>query len=69
MHGVSIPLESLKLGVLLDPNLLLDKEVATRARDSFHQLWLVSQQWPFLGKKDLVIVVHALVTTTSMCAT
>lgn len=35
-----------RLGVLLEPGLLLDKQVAVKARGTVHKLWLVSQLWP-----------------------
>lgn len=48
------------LGVLPDLGLLLDDQVAAVARRAYHQLWLVQQLRPFLGKKDLNMVTHAL---------
>lgn len=47
--------------MLLEQGLVLDKQVAMMAKGTFHQLQLVSQQWPSLSKKDLAIVIHALV--------
>lgn len=51
------------LGVLLDLGYLLDKQEAVVAKAAFHQLWLVSQWWPFLGEKYLASVMHALATS------
>lgn len=59
------------MGGLLDPALLLDKQVIAVARSVFCRLWLVHQIeiiCPFLKKKDLAKVIHALVTlSTGYC--
>lgn len=41
------------LGVLLELSLLLNEQIVAVAWGVFHQLWLVSQRWLFLGRKDL----------------
>lgn len=51
------------LGVLLDPQLLLDSEVVAVTRRAFAQLWLISQLRPYLGHSDLGTVTHSLVTS------
>lgn len=49
------------LGVLLDPSLLLDVQVAAVAKGAYFQLRRVRQLQPLLEKKDLAIEIHALV--------
>ncbi|KAF7250284.1 Band 4.1-like protein 4A [Varanus komodoensis] len=51
------------LGVLLDPELLLDTQVTAVARSAFHQLQLIHQLCPYLEDNCLATVTHALVTS------
>lgn len=51
------------LGALLDLALLVDQQVTAVARSVFYHLWQVYQLRPFLGKKDLFTITHALETT------
>lgn len=61
----TVPVHS--LGVLLYPGLLLKDQVAVAAgaMSTYYQFWLVRQLHPFLGKKKLVSVTHALITVMS----
>lgn len=49
------------LGVLSDPGLLLNVQVAVVARSAYYYLWLVGQLCPFFHKKDMAMVTHALI--------
>lgn len=51
------------MGLLLDPGLLLDKQVAAVAKSTLYQLPQVSQLLPFLSRKNLVTVIRALITS------
>ncbi|XP_061466651.1 uncharacterized protein LOC133377174 [Rhineura floridana] len=51
------------LGVLLDPLLSLEAQVASVARNAFYQLRLVAQLRPYLDRENLATVIHALVTS------
>lgn len=48
--------------MLLDPTLSLKSQVVLVARSIFFQLWLICQLWLLLGRNDLAIVLHVLVT-------
>ena len=65
LDGVALPLKEQvrSLGVLLDPQLLLDSQVAAVARGAFAQLRLIRQLRPYLSCSDLTTVTHALVTS------
>uniref|UniRef100_A0A803SXN9 Reverse transcriptase domain-containing protein n=1 Tax=Anolis carolinensis TaxID=28377 RepID=A0A803SXN9_ANOCA len=65
LDGVALPLKAQvrSLGVLLDSSLSLEPQVSAVARGAFAQLKLVRQLRPYLGKPDMVTVVHALVTS------
>lgn len=41
------------LGVLLDSELLLDKQVADMVRSVFYQLQLISQHLPFVDRNEV----------------
>lgn len=49
--------------VLVDPGLLLDKQMAAVAKSAFYQLQLISQLQPFLNRKVPATVVHGLITS------
>ena len=51
------------LGVLLDPSLTLEAHVDSVARGTFLQLWKLYQLRPYLDKRSLMTVTHALVTS------
>uniref|UniRef100_A0A803T8P4 Reverse transcriptase domain-containing protein n=1 Tax=Anolis carolinensis TaxID=28377 RepID=A0A803T8P4_ANOCA len=65
LDRVALPLKTQvrSLGVLLDSALTLDAQVSAMAGRAFTQLKLVRQLRPYLVKSDLVMVVHALVTS------
>lgn len=54
--------QSYSLGVLKDPGLLLDKQVAAAVKSAFYCLCLVSQLWAFQNRKDLPTLVKARIT-------
>lgn len=58
LDGVVFPFKGQvhSLGVLLNPGLMLDKQVAAVGKNAFRQLR------PLLGRTDLVLMMHALVT-------
>ncbi|XP_061471923.1 uncharacterized protein LOC133379865 [Rhineura floridana] len=62
LYGVTLPLKEKvrSLGVLLEPSLSLQAQVASVA---FYQLRLVAQLCTYLDKDKLASVVHALVTS------
>ncbi|XP_061474960.1 small ribosomal subunit protein uS7 isoform X1 [Rhineura floridana] len=62
LDGVTLPLKEQvrSLGVLFDPSLSLEAQVA---RNAFYHLQLVAQLRPYLDSDDLASVVHALVTS------
>uniref|UniRef100_A0A803TFX4 Reverse transcriptase domain-containing protein n=1 Tax=Anolis carolinensis TaxID=28377 RepID=A0A803TFX4_ANOCA len=64
VDGVALPLKTQvrSLGVLLDSSLSLEPQVSAVARGALAQLKLVRQLCPFLGRSDLAMVVHTLVT-------
>lgn len=66
LDGVALPLKDQVRGlaVLLDPVLLLNKQVAGGARSTYYQLWLwlACLLWPYLERRDLASVTHALLT-------
>lgn len=66
LDGVALSLKKqvCHLGVLLDPGLVLDEQVATVVRSAFYQFCLLSQLMPFLGRKERPIAVCALVTSS-----
>lgn len=49
------------LGVLLDPSLSLEVQVASVAERAFYLPWLVAQLCPYLGRESLASVTDALV--------
>ena len=51
------------LGVLLEPSLSFEAQVASVARSAFYQLRLVAQLCPCLDRDNLASVVYALVTS------
>ena len=51
------------MGVLLEPSLSLEAQVASVARSAFYQLRSVAQLRPYLDRDSLASVVHALVTS------
>lgn len=51
------------LGVLLDPQLSLDAQGASVAREAFVQLWLACRLQPYLGQLDPAMVAQALVAS------
>ncbi|XP_061473928.1 uncharacterized protein LOC133380529 [Rhineura floridana] len=65
LDGVTLPLKEQvrSLGVLFDPSLSLEAQVASVARNAFYHLRLVAQLHPYLCGDDLASVVHALVTS------
>ncbi|XP_061485295.1 uncharacterized protein LOC133385720 isoform X1 [Rhineura floridana] len=65
LDGVTLPLKEQvrSLGVLFDPSLSLEAQVASVARNAFYHLRLVAQLRPYLDSDDLASVVHALVTS------
>ncbi|KAF7243701.1 Pleckstrin-likey domain-containing family M member 3 [Varanus komodoensis] len=65
LHRVALPLKDRvhSLGVLLDPELSVEFQVAVVARSMFVQLWLIHQLHPYLDKHCLAMVIHALVTS------
>ncbi|KAF7239274.1 Inactive carboxypeptidase-like protein X2 [Varanus komodoensis] len=65
LNGVALPLKDkvCSLGVLLDPELLLEAQVTAVARSAFFQLWLIHQLRPYLKNDCLVTVTHVLVTS------
>uniref|UniRef100_R4GD80 Reverse transcriptase domain-containing protein n=1 Tax=Anolis carolinensis TaxID=28377 RepID=R4GD80_ANOCA len=65
LDGVALPLKTQvpSLGVLLDSSLSLEPQVSVVARGAFVQLRRMCQLCPFLGRSDLAMVVHALVTS------
>ncbi|XP_061470050.1 uncharacterized protein LOC133379228 [Rhineura floridana] len=65
LDGVTLPLKEQvrSLGVLLDPLLSLEAQVASVAQNAFYQLRLVAQLRPYLSKEHLASVIHAMVTS------
>ena len=65
LDGVALPLKEQvrSLGVLLEPSLSLEAQVALVAWSAFYQLRLVAQLRPYLDRDNLASVVHALVTS------
>ncbi|XP_061451815.1 uncharacterized protein LOC133369973 [Rhineura floridana] len=65
LDEVTLPLKEQvrSLGVLLDPSLSLEAQVASVARSAFYQLRLVAQLRPYLDREHLTSVIHALVTS------
>uniref|UniRef100_A0A803TAK2 Reverse transcriptase domain-containing protein n=1 Tax=Anolis carolinensis TaxID=28377 RepID=A0A803TAK2_ANOCA len=65
LDGVALPLKTQvhSLGVLLDSSLSLEPQVSAVARGAFAPPRLVCQLCPYLGRSDLAMVVHALVTS------
>ncbi|KAF7253219.1 hypothetical protein EYD10_00056 [Varanus komodoensis] len=65
LDGVALPLKDRvhSLGVLLDPEMSLESQVAAVARSAFLQLRLIHQLHPYLDKHCLATVIHALVTS------
>ena len=65
LDGIALPLKEqvCSLGVLLEPSLSLEAQVASVAQSAFYQLRLVAQLRPYLDRDDLASVVHALVTS------
>ncbi|KAF7238180.1 Complement C1q-like protein 3 [Varanus komodoensis] len=65
LDGVALPLKDRvhSLGVLLDPELSLEFQVAVVARSAFLQLRLIHQLRPYLDEHSLATVIHALVTS------
>ena len=65
LDGVPLPLKEQvrNLGVLLEPSLSLEAQMASVARSAFYQLQLVAQLHPYLDRDNLASVVHALVTS------
>lgn len=61
LAGVELPLNSsvCSLGTLLDPGMVLDGQMAAVARGAYHQFMHLHQ--PFLTKRNLATVAHALV--------
>lgn len=55
-------------GMPQDPSLLLHKQIAAVAKSSYFQLWLVHQLRPFMDKKDLAMVSHALIISQLDCS-
>ena len=51
------------LGVLLDLPLSLNAQILVMAKNAFEELKLVYQLHPFLKKSDVVMVLHALITS------
>ncbi|XP_070618653.1 uncharacterized protein, partial [Erythrolamprus reginae] len=51
------------LGVLLDPQLTLEKHLSAVARGAFAQVRLVRQLRPYLDRESLLTVTHALITS------
>ncbi|KAF7254272.1 putative RNA-directed DNA polymerase from transposon BS, partial [Varanus komodoensis] len=62
LNGVALPLKDKvrSLGVLLDPELLLEAQVTAVARSAFFQLQLIHQLRPYLENDCLATVTHAL---------
>lgn len=52
------------MGVLLELTLLLNKQVAAVARSAFYLLWLVYPLWLLLEMKELIMIIHTLVTSS-----
>ncbi|XP_061465627.1 uncharacterized protein LOC133376825 [Rhineura floridana] len=65
LDGVALPLNAQirSLGVLLDPSLSLEAQIASVAQGAFYQLRLVAQLHPYLDRENLASVVHVLVTS------
>ncbi|KAF7252470.1 putative RNA-directed DNA polymerase from transposon BS [Varanus komodoensis] len=65
LNGVALPLKDKvrSLGVLLDPELLLEAQVTVAARSTFFQLWLIHQLRPYLENNCLATMTHTLVTS------
>ena len=65
LDRVALPLKEQvrSLGVLLEPSLSLEAQVASVAWNAFYQLRLVVQLHPYLDRDSLASVVHALVTS------
>lgn len=57
-HRCSLILDGVAL-----PSLLLNKQLVAVFRSAFYQICLVGQLQPYLAKKDLATVTHALVPT------
>ena len=51
------------LGVILDSELCLDKQISTVVKNSFYQLRVISRLKSFLSHNDLEIVIHAFITS------
>lgn len=67
--GNALMLDVCSFGGLLDPALLLNKEVVSGARTALYQLRLLYQLWLYLEKKELhtVTLTHALVIARLNC--
>ena len=65
LDGVALPLKEHvhSLGVLLEPSMSLEAQVASVAQSAFYQLWLVAPLCPYLDRDNLASVVYALVTS------
>ncbi|KAF7247787.1 BMP-binding endothelial regulator protein [Varanus komodoensis] len=65
LNGVALALKDRvrSLGVLLDPELLLEAQVTVVAKNAFFQLWLIHQLRPYLENDCLATVTHTLVTS------
>ena len=70
LDGVAVPLKEqvCSLGLLLEPSLSLEAQVALVTRSAFYQLRLVAQLRPYLDKDNLASVVNALVTSKLITA-
>lgn len=51
------------LGVILDSELCLDKQISNVVKNSFYQLRVISRLKSFLSHNDLEIVIHAFITS------
>ena len=49
------------LGILLDPALCWESQVATMSRSAFHQLRLIAQLCPYLDERSVRTLMQALV--------
>ena len=51
------------LGVILDSELCLDKQICAAVKNSFYQLRVIAKIKPFLSPKDLEKIIHAFITS------
>ncbi len=62
-HFSSVSSQVRNLGVILDSELCLTKQMNTVVKNSFYQLWIISRLKSFLSFNDLEKVIHAFITS------